>query len=86
MRMARICGCLGEKRQGNRVKGSCCDEACEEVVVPGGDLAADAQGAFAGRPSDQVVGHVLEGGEVGGRVIGADAERVNDFETAGCRI
>ena len=27
--------------QGNRVKESCGDEACEEVVVPGGDLAAE---------------------------------------------
>lgn len=33
--------------QGNRVK-SCGDEACEEVVVPGGDLAAEAEGIFAG--------------------------------------
>jgi prolyl-tRNA editing enzyme YbaK/EbsC (Cys-tRNA(Pro) deacylase) len=27
--------------QGSRVKGSCGDEACEEVVVPGGDFAAE---------------------------------------------
>ncbi|MBF0563301.1 MAG: hypothetical protein HQL37_15110 [Alphaproteobacteria bacterium] len=28
--------------QGNRVKGSCGDKACKEVVVPGCDLAAEA--------------------------------------------
>jgi len=30
-------------RQGNRVKESCGEEACEEVVVPGGGLASEAQ-------------------------------------------
>jgi hypothetical protein len=33
--------------QGNRVKGSCGDEACEEVVVPSGDFAPEAQGVLA---------------------------------------
>jgi hypothetical protein len=28
--------------QGNRVNDLPCDEACQEVVVPGGDLAAQA--------------------------------------------
>ena len=28
--------------QGNRVNGSLCDEACAEVVVPGGDLSAES--------------------------------------------
>jgi hypothetical protein len=28
--------------QGNRVKDSCCNEGCEEFVVPGGDLAFEA--------------------------------------------
>ena len=45
--------------QGNRVKVSCGDEACEEVVVPGGNLAAEAEGILARRLSDQVVGHML---------------------------
>jgi hypothetical protein len=31
-----------ERRQGNRVKGSCGDEACEEVVVPGGGFSPEA--------------------------------------------
>src|SRR5258707_15476475 len=59
--------------QGNRVKNSCCDEACEEVVIPSGDFAAEADGILAWGSSDQVEGHMLDGGEVGGWVIGADA-------------
>ena len=59
--------------QGNRVKDLCGDEACEEVVVPCGGFSPEAEGIFAGGFSDQVVGHVFEGCEVGGRVIGADA-------------
>src|SRR5712691_4162378 len=59
--------------QGNRVKNSCCDEACEEVVIPSGDFAAEAEGILAWGSSDQVEGHMLDGGEVGGCVIGADA-------------
>src|SRR5260370_28767847 len=54
-------------------KNSCCDEACEEVVVPSGDFAAEADGILAWSSSDQVEGHMLDGGEVGGCVIGADA-------------
>jgi hypothetical protein len=39
-----------DKIQGNRVKKSICNETCEVVVIPTGDLAADAQGIFlAGR-------------------------------------
>src|SRR4051794_26156818 len=61
-------------RQGNRVKGSAgIDKACEEIVVPGGDLAPNAQRVFAGRFADQVVSHMLDGCEVGGGVLGADA-------------
>ena len=59
--------------QGNRVKKSCGDKACEEIVVPGGDFAPKAQGVFARSFSDQVVSHVFDGGEVGGGVFGADA-------------
>src|SRR3954465_14712919 len=48
--------------QGNRVKGSAgIDEASEELVVPGGDLAPNAQRVFAGRFADQVVSHVFDG-------------------------
>jgi hypothetical protein len=36
--------------QGNRVKKSTRNETCQVVVIPSGDLAADAQGIFlAGR-------------------------------------
>ena len=42
--------------QGNRVNGLRGDEACKEVVVPGGNLAAEAEGILARRLSDQVVG------------------------------
>ena len=59
--------------QGNRVKKSCCDEACEEVIVPCSNLALEAESVLAGGFSDQVVCHVLYGGEVGGSVIGTDA-------------
>src|SRR5260370_39491170 len=69
-------------RQGNRVKNSCCDEACEEVVIPSGDFAAEAEGILAWGSSDQVGGHMLDGGEVGGCVIGADAA----FVVAGSQV
>ena len=39
-------GCVGSlegMRQGNRVKESCGEEACEEVVVPGGGFAPKAE-------------------------------------------
>lgn len=52
------------------MNGSCGDEACEELVVPGGDLSAEATGIFAGGFSDQVQRHVLDGGEVGWGVVG----------------
>ena len=45
--------------QGNRVKKSCGDKACEEVVVPAGDLAFGAQAWFSGSLADQIMGHVL---------------------------
>ncbi|MBC7950915.1 MAG: hypothetical protein H7Z12_03720, partial [Rhodospirillaceae bacterium] len=47
------------------MKGLCGDEACEEIVIPGGDLSAETQGIFAGGSSQQIMGHVLDGGEVG---------------------
>jgi hypothetical protein len=38
-------------RQGNRVKGSFRDEACEEVVVPSGSFTLETHGAWAGARS-----------------------------------
>ena len=58
--------------QGNRVKKSCGDEACEKVVVPCGDLSFKSHAVLAGSFSDQVVGDVLYGGEIGRRVIRPD--------------
>ena len=52
------------------MKKSCGDKACEKVVIPCGDFAFETHAVFAGGFADQVVGHVLEGGEVGGRIIG----------------
>ena len=46
-------------RQGNRVKKSCDNETCEEVVVPGGDLAFGAEARLAGSLTDQIVSDVL---------------------------
>jgi hypothetical protein len=63
----------GRAPQGNRVKKLCSDETCEKVVIPSGDFAAEAQGIFTGGSSDQVEGDVLDGGEVGRGVIGANA-------------
>jgi hypothetical protein len=34
-------------RQGNRVKKLCGDKACEEVVIPGGDFAAESEGILS---------------------------------------
>jgi hypothetical protein len=34
-------------KQGNRVKKLCSDEACEEVVIPGGDFAAESEGILS---------------------------------------
>jgi len=54
------------------VNALCGDEAGEEVVVTGGDLAAETQCVLAKRLADQVVGHVFDGGEIGRRMIGSD--------------
>ena len=62
--------------QGNRVKESCCDKAGKEVIVPRGDFALEAEAVLSGRPADQVEGHVLDGGEIGGGVISAHAALV----------
>jgi hypothetical protein len=44
----------------------------QEIVVPSGDFAAESDGTFARGSSDEVEGHVFDGGEVGGCVIGTD--------------
>jgi hypothetical protein len=62
--------------QGNRVKKSCGNKACKEIVIPAGDLAPKAEGVFSRGSSDQIVGHVFDGGEIGGSVIGADTALV----------
>jgi hypothetical protein len=36
-----------EVAQGNRVKKLCGDKACEEVVIPGGDFAAESEGILS---------------------------------------
>jgi hypothetical protein len=55
------------------VKKSSGDEACEKVIIPGGDFASETEGVLARGSSDQVEGHVLDGGKVGRSVIGTDA-------------
>ena len=55
------------------MKNSCGDETFEELVIPSGDFAPEPEGILARGSSDQVERHMLDGGEVGGRVIGADA-------------
>src|SRR5208282_2862847 len=62
--------------QVNRVKRSRGDEAREKVVIPCGDLAPAAQGVLAGNLSEQVMGYVFNGGEIGRGVIGPDAALV----------
>src|SRR5215211_4084559 len=61
-----------ESIQGNRVNKSCGDEACEEVVVPSGDLAFESEAVFAGSFADQIESHVPQRCEIGGSVIGTD--------------
>jgi hypothetical protein len=63
-------------RQGNRVKESCGDEACEELVVPCGHFAFAAEAVFAGSFSDEVEDDVRDGGEIAVCVIGPDTALV----------
>ena len=58
------------------MKKLCGDEACKEVVIPGGDFAAESEGILSPGSPDWVEGHVFDGGEVGWGVIGADAALV----------
>lgn len=57
------------KMQGNRVKQSSGDDAFKEIVVPSGDFSSEAQRVLSGGHSDEVVGHVLERGEIGRGMI-----------------
>src|ERR1700730_10624523 len=57
--------------QGNRVKNLCCNETCEEVVVPGGDFAFETEAVLAGGLADQIVGDMPERSEGGGGVLGS---------------
>ena len=45
--------------QGNRVKESGSDEACEEIIVPAGGFALEALRVLAGHFTDEIVCHVL---------------------------
>jgi hypothetical protein len=45
--------------QGNRVKESGSDEACEEIIVPSGGFALEALRVLAGHFTDEIVCHVL---------------------------
>ena len=55
------------------MKKSCADEACENYIVPGGDLAPQTHGIFGRSSAHEVVGHVFDGGEIGGGVVGPHA-------------
>src|SRR6202035_3674491 len=51
------------QQQGNRVKNLCCNETCEEVVVPGGDFAFETEAVLAGGLADQIGGDMPERSE-----------------------
>ena len=72
VKCALLAAAIAGVAQGNRAKKSCGDEACKKVVIPCGDFAFEPEAVFARSFSDQVVGHVLERGEIGGSMIGAD--------------
>ena len=55
------------------MKESCGEDACEELIVPCGNFAFEAEAVFAGSFSDEVEGDVLDGREIGGCMIGSDA-------------
>lgn len=71
------------------MNGSSCDEANEELIVPGCDFTLSAQRALPWSLANEVVGHVLERGEVGGRVIlpyTASPSRKIMSSTSQCRL
>ena len=65
-----------DEMQGNRVKKLSGNEAYQELVVPGWDFALEAEALLAGCPANEVKRHVLDGGEIGGGMIGADTALV----------
>lgn len=55
------------------MKASSGDETCEEVIVPCDDFASRSK-RIAGVGQSQEIGRdVLDGGEIGGSVVGSDA-------------
>ena len=64
--MRQAFGRLGGRTHGNWVKKSCADEACEEFIVPGGDLAPQTHGIFGRSSAHEVVGHVFDGAKLAG--------------------
>ena len=54
------------------MKGLSGDEAGEKFVIPSGDFTLESKADLAGRSSDRVEGDVLDGGEIGRGVLGAD--------------
>src|ERR1700722_16590337 len=63
----------GGAGQGNRVKESWGDKACEEFIVPGSYLAPQTHGVFGRGPSHEVVRDVLDDSEIGGGVVSPHA-------------
>jgi hypothetical protein len=59
--------------QGNRLKLSSSDEACEIFVVPSGGFASQADGILSRRLAVKVVGDVSASREIGRGVGGSDA-------------
>ena len=59
--------------QGNRLKLSSSDEACQILVVPSGGFASQADGILPGRLAVEVVGDVSACREIGRGVGGSDA-------------
>ena len=65
----------------SRVSG--CQQRVQEVLIPAGDVTTRAHAVFALVAAQQVAGHVLDGGEVRGRVPGAGpAPRVTRLKRA----
>jgi hypothetical protein len=54
------------------VNGSCGEQADQEVVIPGCELATPPEGVLASGIPDQVVGDVPDGGDVLRGVFGSD--------------
>ena len=53
------------------------EEACETVIIPGVDFTTQTQLILALGGLQKVMGHVFNGGEVGGCVVGSHAALVD---------